>query len=315
MNKPAAAMNYEPSTMNSINYLNALFMLASACLALFIPFELVLLSYAILGPLHYLTEISWLKGRRFFTLKSYDIYFIVMVAVISWLLKLPYANLIYYTFGLSFILLVISNNIYRLLAFLLLIAAGYFLLTNNLLRTIFGLYIPTLIHVYVFTGAFLLLGALKLRNVSGYIAFFTFLLCPVLLCLLFTGFHTTPSQWAISDYVHFKSLNTTSLRRQNINIYTNSASIILTRLIAFAYTYHYINWFSKTKIINWHRIPLKWAAAILVIWVASVSLYFYDYHAGIKWLLLLSLVHVILEFPLNCRSFGGIGRFISSMVH
>jgi len=147
-------------------------MLASACLALFIPFELVLLSYAILGPLHYLTEISWLKRRRFFTLKSYDIYFIATVAVVCLLLKLPYANLIYYTFGLSFILLVVSNNIYRLLAFTLLIAAGYFLLTNNLLRTIFGLYMPTLIHVYVFTGAFLLLGALKHRNVSGFLAFF-----------------------------------------------------------------------------------------------------------------------------------------------
>ena len=285
-------------------------MLASACLALFIPFELVLLSYAILGPLHYLTEISWLKRRRFFTLKSYDIYFIATVAVVCLLLKLPYANLIYYTFGLSFILLVVSNNIYRLLAFTLLIAAGYFLLTNNLLRTIFGLYMPTLIHVYLFTGAFLLLGALKHRNVSGYLAFFTFLLCPVLLCLLFTNIHTAPAHWAVSNYGHFKSLNTTSLRRQNIDIYTNSASIILTRLIAFAYTYHYINWFSKTKIINWHRIPLKWAIAIVVIWVASVSLYFYDYKTGIKWLLLLSLAHVILEFPLNYRSFGEIGKLI-----
>ena len=296
--------------MNGLNYMNVFFMLASACLAMFIPFELVLLSYAILGPLHYLTEISWLKGRRFFTLKGFDIYFIAAVAVICLLLKLPSANLIYYTFGLSFIMLVISNNMYRLPAFVLLIAAGYFLLTNNFLRTILGLYIPTLIHVYVFTGAFLLLGALKHRNVSGYIAFFTFLLCPVLLCLLFTNLHTAPTQWAVHSYSHFKRLNTTTLRRQDIDIYTNRASIILTRLIAFAYTYHYINWFSKTKIINWHRIPLKWAAVIVVIWIASLSLYFYDYHTGIKWLLLLSLAHVILEFPLNYRSFGEIGKLI-----
>ncbi len=285
-------------------------MLASAGLALFVPFELVLLSYAILGPGHYLTEISWLRGRRFFTLKSYDVYIIAAVAIVCLLFKLPAANLIFYTFGLSFILLAISNNLSRALAFVLLVAAGYFLLTNNLLRTIFGLYIPTLIHVYVFTGAFLLLGALKHKNVSGYVAFFTFLLCPVLLAVLFRGMHTAPTQWAINSYGHFKSLNTTSLRSQAIDIYTNPASIILTRLIAFAYTYHYINWFSKTRVINWHRIPVKWAAVIALMWIASVSLYFYDYHLGIKWLFLLSLAHVILEFPLNYRSFKGIGRLI-----
>lgn len=290
-------------------------MLASAGLALFVPFELVLLSYAILGPAHYLTEISWLRGRRFFTLKSYDVYIIAAVAGVCLLFKLPAANLIFYTFGLSFILLVINSNPGRALAFILLVAAGYFLLTNNLLRTIFGLYIPTLIHVYVFTGAFLLLGALKHKNVSGYVAFFTFLLCPVLLCFLFRGMHTMPTQWAINSYGHFRNLNTTSLRSQAIDIYTNPASIILTRSIAFAYTYHYINWFSKTRVVNWHRIPVKWAIVIAVIWVASVSLYFYDYHTGIKWLFLLSLAHVILEFPLNYRSFRGIAMFIGSLVH
>jgi len=289
--------------MNKLNYLNVIFMVASAGLALFVPFELVLLSYAILGPAHYLTEISWLKARHFFTLKSYDVYVIIFVAMVCLLLKLPAANLIFYTFGLSFILLAISNNIGRVLAFLVLIAAGYFLLTNNLLRTIFGLYIPTLIHVYVFTGAFLLLGALKHKNVSGYVAFFTFLLCPVLLCFLFRGMHTVPTKWAINSYGHFRSLNTTSLRSQAIDIYTNPASIILTRLIAFAYTYHYINWFSKTRVINWHRMPVKWAIVITVIWIASIGLYFYDYRTGIKWLFLLSLAHVILEFPLNHKTF------------
>lgn len=298
--------------MNSkLNYLNAIFMLASACLAMFIPFELVLLSYAILGPAHYLTEISWLKSRHFFTLKKYDYLYIVAVTIVCLLFRLPPANLVFYTFGLSFILLAVKGNLNRLLAFILLVASGYFLLTNNLLRTIFGLYIPTLIHVYVFTGAFLLFGALKYKNVSGYVAFFTFLLCPLLLCILFTGMHTAPTQWAISNYGHFKSLNTTSLRSQAIDIYTNPASIILTRLIAFAYTYHYINWFSKTRIINWHRIPVKWAIVITMVWVTSVGLYFYNYHLGVKWLLLLSLAHVILEFPLNYRSFWGIGKVVS----
>jgi len=295
-----------------INYYNILAMLATSCLAIFIPFELVLLSYAILGPAHYLTEISWLKGRQFFVLKKYDYLIIVAVIIVSLLLKLPSANLVFYTFGLSFILLTLKGGINRVLAFVILIIAGYFLLTNNTLRTIFGLYIPTLIHVYVFTGAFMLFGALKDKIVSGYLAFIVFLICPVLLCVLFTSYHNTTAAWAISNYKDFGSLNTTTLRSQSINIYTNQASIILTRLIAFAYTYHYINWFSKTRIINWHRISISRAVIIGLIWAASVALYFYNYRLGIKWLLLLSLIHVILEFPLNHRSFIGIGRELRS---
>src|SRR5215212_6090207 len=38
-----------------------------ACAAVFVaPFHLFLFAYAILGPLHYLTEISWLHDRDYF---------------------------------------------------------------------------------------------------------------------------------------------------------------------------------------------------------------------------------------------------------
>jgi hypothetical protein len=294
--------------INRINYYNILAMLAAACVALVIPFELVLVSYAILGPAHYLTELSWLKNRHFFTLKKYDYLLIIAVALISLLLRLPFANLVFYSFGLSFILLVINGNISRLLAFCMLIIAGYFLLTHNILRTIFGLYLPTLIHVYIFTGAFMLFGALKDKIVSGYMALIVFLLCPVLLGVLFTSYHNAPTAWAISNYHYFGRINATTLRNPSVNVFTSQASIILTRLIAFAYTYHYINWFSKTRVINWHRISVTRTIIIALIWVASVALYFYDYRLGFKWLLMLSLVHVILEFPLNQRSFIGIGK-------
>src|SRR5471030_2219723 len=94
--------------INRVNYYNIMAMLLAAGLAVVIPFELVLLSYAILGPAHYLTEISWLKGRQFFTVKKYDYLIIVAVIILSLLFRLPSATLIYYTFGLSFILLVIK---------------------------------------------------------------------------------------------------------------------------------------------------------------------------------------------------------------
>jgi hypothetical protein len=296
--------------LNRINYYNILAMLASACLAVLIPFELVLLSYAILGPAHYLTEISWLKGRQFFTLKKYDYLIIIAILILALIFKLPYANLLFYTFGLSFLMLFIKGNINRVLAAILLIIAGYFLLGHNLLRTIFALYMPTLIHVYLFTGAFILYGALKNKSISGYLSLFTFLICPLLLCVLFTDWHSNPTDWTVTNYKFFIRINITTLRDRTINIYTHKGSIILTRVIAFAYTYHYLNWFSKTRVINWHRISLTRAIIIGLIWAASVALYFYNYRIGFKWLFMLSLLHVILEFPLNHRSFMGIGREI-----
>jgi len=283
-------------------------MLVSAGLAVVIPFELVLLSYAILGPAHYLTEISWLDERKFFTLKKYDYAVVIAVAIITYLIGLPFAYVVFYAFGLSFILLVTGSLVYRVLAFCLLIVASYFLLSNNLLQTIFGLYVPTLIHVYFFTGAFMLFGALKQKIISGYAAFIVFLLCPVLLCVLFTSWHSSTAAWAIHSYGYFGRLNATTLRSHTLDIFNNPLSILLTRLIAFAYTYHYINWFSKTRIINWHQMSLTRGVIIGVIWIASVGLYFYNYTLGIKWLFLLSLIHVILEFPLNHRTFIGISR-------
>ena len=298
----------DTARLNRINYYNILAMLAAAGLAVLIPFELVLLSYAILGPAHYLTEISWLKERQFFTLKKYDYLIIICLVIIGFLVKLPYGYLVFYTFGLSFILLVTHSILNRIIAFGIILIAGYFLLTNNIMQTIFGLYVPTLIHVYIFTGAFILFGALKDKIVSGYVAFIVFLACPLLLCILFKSYHNNTSAWAISSYGDFGRINTVTLRNHALKIFNDPLSIILTRLIAFAYTYHYLNWFSKTRIINWHRITLTRAIIIGVLWAASVALYFYNYRLGIKWLFLLSLAHVILEFPLNHRSFIGIGR-------
>ena len=63
-----------------INYLNIGLMLLSCGIALFIPFELFLFAYAVLGPAHYLTEISWLQKRRFFTPKHYDFWLLVVLA-------------------------------------------------------------------------------------------------------------------------------------------------------------------------------------------------------------------------------------------
>lgn len=47
-------------------------MLLCCFIAYVIPWPMLLAAYAILGPAHYLTQISWLHHRKYFVLRSYD---------------------------------------------------------------------------------------------------------------------------------------------------------------------------------------------------------------------------------------------------
>jgi hypothetical protein len=52
--------------MSRFDAFHAGLMLAALGLAYALPCRLILLSYAVLGPAHYLTEISWLHERSYF---------------------------------------------------------------------------------------------------------------------------------------------------------------------------------------------------------------------------------------------------------
>jgi hypothetical protein len=266
----------------------------------------------LLGPGHYLTELSWLKGKQFFTIKKYDYLVILGIAIVAILFKLPKANWIFYTFGLSLLFLLIKDSINRILVVFILVIAGYFLLSHNIFNAIFGVYLNTLIHVYIFTGMFILYGALKSKRVSGYLSVFMFILCPILLSFLFTGLYIKPTIWAVTNYTGFSRLNFLILQSRSFDIFTNKESILFTRFLGFAYCYHYLNWFSKTGIIQWHRMSVTRAIIIILIWAGSIAFYFYSYKAGLRWLFILSTIHVILEFPLNHRTFIGIGKELKS---
>jgi hypothetical protein len=73
--------------------------------------------------------------------------------------------------------------------------------------------------------------------------------------------------------------------------------------IAFAYLYHYLNWFSKVSLIGWLKSASHSRIGVLIfIWIISIGLYVYDYTTGLRALFLLSLLHVTMEFPLNVIS-------------
>jgi hypothetical protein len=321
-----------------INYLNVGLMLVSCVVALYIPFELFLFAYAVLGPAHYLTEISWLHKRGYFTRGEHDFLLLGGLAVLLFVSAAwsggnlgqlpPNASIAAFTFlalGSALVLLLTDKPFHRILglgavgvlAFSALNAAGF-------LVVLFAAFVPTLIHVYLFTGFFLLHGALKQRSRGGYLAFAVFLLCPFACLLIEPGRYTPSAYVAVSYFLNFSPLNMTFLginsprtRIEGINaaaqIFTSHKGLILMRFIAFAYTYHYLNWFSKTSIIRWHKVGVPRIATIGALWLAAVGIYFYNYSLGYKVLFCLSFLHVYLEFPLNHLSILGTVREVRSM--
>jgi len=79
-------------------------------------------------------------------------------------------------------------------------------------------------------------------------------------------------------------------------------------LLSFVYTYHYLNWFIKADLIRWNQMPRGRLAAIALGCVAATGLYIFNFDLDFTVLLLLSLTHVLLVFPLNSRSLRGLGQ-------
>jgi hypothetical protein len=315
------------SATDRINYLNIGLMVISCGVALFIPFELFLFAYAVLGPAHYFTEISWLQKRNFFTKRKHDFWLLGALAVLVCFVA-PWSSAIAtYTFlalGGALVLVLTNGAMPRILGLTLVVVLAAVLVDSTGFTTVLlGLFVPTLVHVYLFTGFFMLYGALKERSRSGYLACCVFLLCPVVCRFVDPG--RSPSAHAIASYWNnFSFLNLTILGVHEFHtaaeahdafrqVFRSPSGLILMRFVAFAYTYHYLNWFSKTSIIRWHEVGRKRMAVIAVLWAGAVGVYFYDFTLGFKLLFYISLTHVYLEFPLNHVSIIGTFREVRSM--
>jgi hypothetical protein len=400
---------------SKINFLNIGLMLITAVFAFFLPFETFLLAYAFLGPLHYLTEISWLHDRQYFTKGKYDFVPLLLIGV-----ALSYAAFAKdFDFNIDFYKEFVALNLFDKLLVLALFSSLLFAFVKNLVvkiiailfififisgwlapenatensksTTIFALtsLVPTLIHVYVFTGLFMLFGALKSRSKTGLLSVLAFIIVPIFLVY---GLPVTPKKNYISDYGkeayyadgdgffytnvsimdHFRLMNEPNLtnkqyldsiinkdsktnqtpiaERQRITdslsdklnqafivpnpeseyymrpipaklaipieskdyywdyVFFSGFGIMLMRFIAFAYMYHYLNWFSKTEVIRWHKVPKIRFVAVLLLWLTACALYAYNYSLGLSFLFFLSFTHVLLEFPLNMVSIVGIGK-------
>ncbi len=315
-----------------IDTLNISLVVISLVIAIKIPFKLFLFSYAILGPLHYLTEISWLHKKNYFLAankKKWSLLFIILTLIIS---IYPIVNFLDLEMSQSVDNLIIwireKNSVLILIGFLFAgcliflkriksLGLAFFLVTLisflaalyfPSLFVIIGLFLPTLVHVYVFTLLFILYGALKSKSSYGIFLVIALLIVPFIISFLPIDSITYRPSSDIKDAFissRFSILSSkiailfNKLDNGEFNL-LSEVGIRIQIFIAFAYTYHYLNWFSKTSIIGWkNAITKKNAGIILVVWVTSISLYIYDFATGFVALFFLSFLHVFLEFPLN----------------
>ena len=323
------------SVVPKVDLINIGLILISCIAAFIVPFELFLFAYGVLGPLHYLTEISWLHDKNYYSTNKKDVILLVIITLILTIVSLKnvlgleelnvpgyYINrLIYISFASALFFAFIKNNFLKIVGVVLVILLSA--ISDNY-TLFFSIFLPTLIHVFLFTSLFMLYGALKSKSKTGVLSVAFHVLCPFLLFYLFPGkIGIEVTNYGKEAYNNFLGLNVEMLKLSNEanftsqsqlfdSVYHSTTGLAIMRFIAYAYTYHYLNWFSKTEVIKWHKVPKKRLAIIAIAWAVSLILYGIDYSLGFKWLYLLSFMHVLLEFPLNYVSFIGIFKEIKN---
>lgn len=316
-----------PAGRLNLDRLNLALILGSALLAVGWPFETLLLAYAVLGPLHYLTEISWLHDRRYFLPRRHDVWplllggtaLILAVAMVAASHKSALRiaiehGALFALFGFALVMVLTPRWRTRLLALLVLVPACTLLARVDGFATSLAGYLPTVIHVYVFTGLFMLVGTLRRPSRDSRAAMAAYVLCPVLCWLAPLAWSAPASAWAGHAFTGTLSsisrliLGDADHALDGDALLTDPLAILVTRVLALAYLYHYLNWFSKVEVIGWARMSPLRGVLIGAAWIGASALYFRDYLLGFTVLLLLSFLHVVLEFPLNHRSFRELGE-------
>ncbi len=317
----------------SIDILNLVLIIIALILAIAIPFKLFLFAYAFIGPLHYLTEINWLHGKSYFIKRRKWIIWPILLSIIfvfPYLFSLPelsnqkvftettltksfswISGCIWLALFMALGLVISQSSKGRII----LVGAG--VLSMFLLRSIpvyniwIGLLLPTLIHVFLFTLFFMLLGSLRTNSYVGYLNCIVMVIIPILIWRApITGQNIWLTEGMKFNFTqnNFHVLNATVSKILGLSegrefYFLGGKSYKIQVFISFAYFYHYLNWFSKTTVIGWHKMLTQQKSIYLFsAWLLFASLVILNYQMGITVLMLLSILHVFLEFPLNLIS-------------
>ena len=318
----------------------ALIIVLIALAAVARPVELFLFAFIVLGPLHYFTEISWLQRRRCFVEGRTGGLLLTAIGVVgaatalivengSTLPVVLRAELQTIAVTAMFAAAVVSAALAlapRLGsagaggALFAASVSGLLITHSSHAREFFlvvGLWLPTLIHVFAFTGLFLVHGCLRRRTPSDRAALAAFAIAPVALAAWpgeAPGFSPAvagvyEASFAFLNRAVLDLLGNADLARGEI--FASATGVSVMRFLAFAYTYHFVNWFEKTARTGWHRVPPSRLATIGTAWMLSVALCLYDLPLGLAVLLLPNVLHVVLELPLDWRTARDVGASLT----
>jgi hypothetical protein len=284
-------------------------MLAALGVAYVIPFELLLLAYAVLGPAHYFTEISWLHDRNYYLPHKGLGMVLGLVALGVMFLASPYwyGVVVWAAFAGCAVLAAKTTRLRLIIGGA---SAGLTVLFAALHApfAIMAALLPTLIHVCLFTLVFMVLGAVRARSGAQFGLVVAYLVAIALIIAV-----PPRAGWmipAVAQHNDWGFGDVSDALGQVLGQPGLSLDARLMGLLSFVYAYHYLNWFIKAEVIHWNRMPRTRLAAIALLSAAATGFYFLNFTLGFTVLLLISLAHVLLEFPLNSLSLRELGGYL-----
>ena len=292
-------------------------LLLSGVLAAVAPLQTLLLAYAVLGPLHYLTEIAWLRTKKFYFgtgLVPSGVYValagaMALFAAFSFLTHRSYSVAI--VVGLLLLSLTVwIRSPYVLAALFIALLAARKLSPGSMF--LLSVLVPTLIHVFAFTWVFMVSGAMraKARGPLRWLNPALLLIIPAVLVLALRQFPAPAGALSLralaASFGGLIEMFARSFRHAALPTGASPLSdpiiVAILRGFGFVYLFHYLNWFSKVELLAWHRVPARVWTIIVTLWAISVSMYAWNFRIGFMVANFLSLLHVLLEFPLNWTS-------------
>ena len=289
-------------------------MFAALGITYLVPFELLLLSYVVLGPAHYFTEISWLHDRKYFLPHRSIPIALAVIAVIAALIDNAswFGFVMWMAFVVCALLTAATTSLQSTALVIIAIWLTGAMAMNGSSLAVLGILLPTLIHVSLFTLVFMVLGAVRSGSKMQALLVLLYLAAILILLVMPPSAETQIPAFAKVAQEYFG--NVAPALGRLLGIADVKLDARLTSLLAFVYTYHYLNWFIKAEVIRWADISRTRLALIVAASAASTALYFYDYTFGFTVLLALSLVHVVLEFPLNGLALRQLGAAVGQGV-
>jgi hypothetical protein len=177
---------------------------------------------------------------------------------------------------------------------------------------VLGVLLPTLIHVSLFTLVFMALGAWRSGQKVQWLLLALYLAAVALILIVPPSAATLIPSFGEAGQDYFA--NVAPALGRLLGVPDLRLDSRLTSLLAFVYTYHYLNWFIKAEVIHWNLMSKGRLAIVVAASAASTALYFYDYAFGFTVLLALSLAHIVLEFPLNSLALRQLGAAMGASV-